>query len=564
VAQDALTLLTFLGAALGVERGQSLAMEIGVDKLPQPLRDFAKALADWTVIAVAIALGVLSIPLLQSGLRTHSTVMPLNEFWSEVPLPIGLGFLALNVGRYRLIRYRWKAVVLGGLSIAAVSMALYFVWLSGIQLDEPTSLTVVGILFVLMILLGVPIAFVFAACSVIFLVMSGTSDAGVIPQQMWFGTRDFVFLAIPFFVWAGFLMGRGGLGQYLARFAQTLVGHLPGGVLQVVVVTMFFFSGLSGSKVADVAAVGSALKQAAVGEGVTVGRFSAVLAASAAMGETIPPSLVMIVLGSISSLSIGALFLAGLLPAAVMALCLVLTIYVQAVRSKEARPPRSSFAAMRRATLNAVPALFVPVVLIAGIVKGIASPTEVSSFAVVYALGAAVLIYRRMGLREFWSVATETASLTGSMLLMLSTATAFSFTLTIAQVPQAMVGLVSSLHGHPWAFMLASIALLVVLGCVLEGLPAILILAPLLIPIATSIGINPLQYGIVLIAAMGIGAFMPPIGVGLYAACLIGGATMREATRPMVGYIAMLLLGLIIVSFIPEISLFLPGLFGIK
>ena len=277
------------------------------------------------------------------------------------------------------------------------------------------------------------------------------------------------------------------------------------------------------------------------------------------MGETVPPSIAMLVLASVTTLSIGALFVAGLLPAGVMAVCLMALIWYRS-RHREPSPDRYTPRQKTVAGLIAIPALVAPLILIGGIVSGIATPTEVSSTAVVYALVLSVVFYRSMGTAQFLRIVSFTASQAGMVLFITSTASTFSWSLTIARLPQQIVALFGMLHGSATLFMLASIVTLVVMGALLEGLPALLIFGPLLLPISAVFGIPPLQYGIVLVIAMGFGAFSPPIGVGMFVTCAICDTSVEEASRHMMPYLVILAIGLLLVGFVPWFSLILPGL----
>jgi tripartite ATP-independent transporter DctM subunit len=344
------------------------------------------------------------------------------------------------------------------------------------------------------------------------------------------------------------------------RFALALVGRLKGGLLQVVVVTIYLVSGISGSKIADVAAVGSVVRDELRKQRYRLEEGAAVLAASAAMAETIPPSIAMLVLGSVTSVSIGTLFIAGLLPAAVIALCLMTLISVLSWR----RPPMPASATVDvkfgKALSGALLPLAMPIAMIIGIRFGLATPTEVSSFAVLYGIVLATLVYREMSFGGLWRHAGGCAAMAGVVLFVISAASSFAWVLSAANLPQ---GLVAILHGtSPAVFMLGSIALLIVVGALLEGLPAIIILAPLLTPIAVSAGFDAVQYAIVLILAMGIGAFMPPIGIGFYVAVAVAGSSLEGSARVMLPYLVVLVLAVILIAFVPEITLVVPRLLG--
>jgi tripartite ATP-independent transporter DctM subunit len=394
-----------------------------------------------------------------------------------------------------------------------------------------------------------------------YLWVSNSSPMVALPQNMVNGTGNYVLLAVPFFVLAGLIMERGGISLRLVRFVQALVGHVRGGLLHVVVVSMYLVSGLSGSKAADVAAVGSVMRNMLAREGYRPGEGAAVLAASAAMGETVPPSIAMLVLGSITSLSIAALFVGGIIPAAVIGLCLMLLISVRARIANAPRSARASRSTLGRAALGAVLPLLMPLILFGGILFGIATPTEVSSFAVLYGIGLA-FFYREMDLRGLGRTVVDSAALSGMVLFILAAASAFSWVLTTASLPQHLVELLHGVNDSSLVFLVGSIALLIAAGTLLEGLPALNVLAPLLLPIAVQLGISPLHYGIVLVIAMGIGAFMPPAGVGFYVCCAIQRTDVEPASRAMLPYLGVLIAGLLVVAFVPALTLVLPHAFG--
>jgi tripartite ATP-independent transporter DctM subunit len=289
-----------------------------------------------------------------------------------------------------------------------------------------------------------------------------------------------------------------------------------------------------------------------------------VLAAAAIMGETVPPSIAMLIVGSITSVSLAAMFIAGIVPAAVMALCLMALIYLRARRAGTPRLPRAPWPTIARAGRGAVLPLLMPVLLIGGILIGIATPTEVAAFAVVYGLALAVLLYREMNLTGFLRTAADTAALTGVLLFIFAAASGFSWTLTVAYLPQRLVVLLHAFGNSTAIFMLGSIVLLIVVGVLLEGLPSLNVVAPLLIPIAGKLGLSELHYSLVLIIAMGTGGFMPLAGVGFYVCCAIMRCDIERGSRAMVPYLVVVILGLLIVAFVPWFALALPRYFGFR
>ncbi|HTU03457.1 MAG TPA: TRAP transporter large permease, partial [Candidatus Sulfotelmatobacter sp.] len=276
--------------------------------------------------------------------------------------------------------------------------------------------------------------------------------------------------------------------------------------------------------------------------------------------ETVPPSLAMLVLSSVTTLSVGALFIAGIIPAVVIGLCLMALIYLQARQSKAPRVPRASLRELMTAILGGVLPLLMPVILFAGILLGIGTPTEVSSFAVVYGLLLAA-IYGELGLRALVDNVIDCAALSGMILFILAAASSFSWTLSVAHLPQQLVGLLTGVHSNKWVFLVGSILLLVVIGSILEGLPALLILAPILMPIASEVGVSPLHYGIILVIAMGIGIFIPPVGIGFYVCCAVCDTTIEESARAMIPFLIVVCVGLLVVVLVPWFTLFLPARF---
>jgi tripartite ATP-independent transporter DctM subunit len=423
-----------------------------------------------------------------------------------------------------------------------------------------TSLTIMIVLFFGAVLLGLPVSFAMLLATLIYLQTTDAAPAVAIPQNMVDGTGNFILLALPFFIFAGLIMERGGISLRLVRFAMALVGKARGGLLQVIVVTIYMVSGISGSKIADVAAVGSVMRGELRRHGYRPDQGAAVLAASAAMAETIPPSIAMLVLGSVTPISIGTMFLAGLLPAAVIAACLMTLIFFMTPRRDVdlALPAAKRWAAVPGAILP----LAMPVAMVAGIKLGIATPTEVSSFAVVYGLVLAVLIYRVLPARKIFGLAMECAATAGMVLFVLSSAQSFAWVLTAANLPQHLVALLDEAGRSQTVFMIGSIVLLILIGTLLEGLPALIILAPLLLPIAGQLGIDSVQYGIVLILAMGVGAFMPPVGIGFYVASAVAESRVEAAAKTMVPYLIVLVASIVLIAFVPWITLAVPRLLG--
>ena len=556
IGELALVVMTFVGGAIAYPRNEHMALHAFTDRLPQRWHAGIAAFACWQVFAMAIVGGWLAWEMMLSRWDERTPYLGISAIWFAAPMIFGMVLLAYFAVRRALAQPRSLAVLTFVLMVAVVGAVLALSSVLGPQARD-YALPATFAVFVLQLLFGVPIGFVLLMATLIYLQTSHTIPLSVVPINMQGGISSFVMLSIPFFILAGYVMTEGGLSRRLTDFVISLVGRFRGGMLQVIVVSMYIMSGISGSKVADVAAVGTTMKNVMRRERYDPGETAAVLATCAVMGETVPPSIAMLVLASVTSLSIGSLFVAGLLPAAVIALCLMLLIYVRS-RGRTGVLKQHSLREIIHAGFAAIPAFVAPVILIGGIVGGIATPTEVSSTAVIYALVLSMVVYRTLTGQQLWRVMVNTAAQAGMVLFITSTASTFSWSLTIAKMPQKIAALFGALQGSATLFMLATIVTLVVMGALLEGLPALLIFGPLLLPMVAQFGIEPLQYGIVMIIAMGLGAFSPPIGVGMFVTCSICDTTMENASRHMVPYLIVVTVGLLLVAFVPWFSLVVP------
>ncbi|TMJ32807.1 MAG: TRAP transporter large permease subunit [Alphaproteobacteria bacterium] len=560
-ARLSLSILAFIGGAVAYRRRDHAFVRVVLNLVSKRGERGCLALADIVVLFVAGLTGIASAEFIASSWNERTPILQLPAAMIALPLPVGMALLVLYAlanlrGEHGRMAWGVGAAFVGVMAAAAATRDF---WLP--QLGGDAAILAALALFFTAIFAGVPVGFVLLLATATYLWGTDAASLVVLPQTMVNGTGNFILLAVPFFILAGLIMERGGISVRLVRFVYTLVGHLRGGLLQVTVASMYVVSGLSGSKPADVAAVGTVMRDE-LRERHGAAEGAAVLAASAIMGETVPPSIAMLIVGSITNVSVAGMFIGGLAPAAVMALCLMALIYWRARRAGAPRVARAPLDAMFRAGVGAVLPLLMPGMLIGGILLGVATPTEVAAFAVVYGLLLSVLVYREMDLHSFLRTVTDTAALTGVLLFIFAAASGFSWTLTVAFLPQRLVALLHSVGNSTEIFMLGSIALLIVTGVLLEGLPSLNVLAPLLLPIAGSIGLSGLHYALVLIIAMGVGGFMPLAGVGFYVCCAIMRCNVEQASRAMMPYLAVVLFGLLVVAFVPWFALFLPRYFG--
>jgi len=421
-------------------------------------------------------------------------------------------------------------------------------------------LLTVTIAVIILIALGLPISFSLAAASVLALLLDGRVPLSLVPQLIFSSVDSFVLLAVPLFILAGALMETGGISSRLINFAQALIGHVRGGLGMTVVIAEIFFSGISGSTAADVSAIGAFLIPTMKQGGYTTGQAISIVSAASAMGILVPPCIMMVVLGGQSNISVGALFAAGFIPAFVLALGIMILIYVQARRAGMPAKKRASFAYMGKAFLSALIPLGMPIILFGAILTGITTPTEAAVLAVIYALVVGLFIYREIKIRDLPRIFMSSAVGTANILWLVGAATIFGYILNREGLPRGISELLTSLAVGPLLFLLISDVLFLLFGAILEGLPAVIILMPIFLPIAARLGINPIHYSITVIAAIGIGLFLPPIGVGIYIACNIAKCSLEEPIKPIMPYIAVLFAGLLVVTYIPWLTTVVPDL----
>src|SRR5437870_10467230 len=420
----------------------------------------------------------------------------------------------------------------------------------------------VAVTFVVLTLLSLPIVFALGLAGFTGLLV-GHFSLTKLPSALVAGSQSWVLLAIPTFVFAGSLMERCGMSYALVDLARALVGWVRGGLGLSVVLAEYFFSGISGSTIADVSAIGSMLTPPMLRAGYKPEHAVSLVASATAMGILVPPAIFMIVLGQVTDTSVVGIFLGGFIPAAVTALCLMAVILLQAHRlqwPKDARPTRTEFARAARASL--VP-LVVPVLIVLGFFFGVFTATEAGALVAFYAVAASLLYYRNVTVREMLTLVHESALLTAAVVFLLAVASVYQFLMGILGVPLLLCELLQPLENRPWLFLVAVSLIVIMFGMVLEGLPAAVVLVPVVFPVARKIGIHPVHFNIVLTAAVGIGLFLPPIGVGLLMALRFANISVGEHFRAYWPYLLSLVVGLLLLIVFPEITLFLPRHAGI-
>ena len=372
---------------------------------------------------------------------------------------------------------------------------------------------ILSIAFIAFVAINVPIAFSMGLASILGLLMKGNIPLVIVPQKIFTGSDSFPLLAVPFFILAGALMDTGGISLRLVNLARALVGHFRNGLGMVSIVSEIFFSGISGSTAADTAAIGSIMIPAMNQAGYTPARATAIVCAACGMGILVPPCIAMVVYGGVANVSIGALFAGGFLPAFVMAAALMIQLNIQARRAGVAAGQWPGVKPLAQAFKESLLALLMPIIIFGGILGGICTPTEAAVLAVAYGLVISMFVYREITISKLLEILLETGIVTGKVMIMVGMASVFAWILTREQVPQALANLIHSLGGGRILFLLIINMAFLLLGAVLEGVPALIMTVPILLPIATQFGIDPVHFGIILIANMGIGLFLPPVGL---------------------------------------------------
>jgi tripartite ATP-independent transporter DctM subunit len=406
-----------------------------------------------------------------------------------------------------------------------------------------------------MVFAGVPIAFSFALATFGYIALTTSTPTVVVVGRMDEGMSHLILLAVPLFVFLGLLIEMTGMARAMVAFLASLLGHVRGGLHYVLVGAMYLVSGISGSKAADMAAVAPVLFPEMRERGAKPGDLVALLSATGAQTETIPPSLVLITIGSVTGVSIAALFTGGLLPGVVLGITLCGLVWWRYRGEDLSHVKRATWREIGKAFIVALPAIALPFIIRAAVIEGVATATEVSTIGIVYSILAGLLIYRRFNWRRLMPMLVETASLSGAILLIIGAATGMAWALTQSGFSGLLASAMTGLPGGVAMFLAVSILAFIVLGSVLEGIPAIVLFGPLMFPIARQIGVHEVHYAMVVILAMGIGLFAPPFGVGYYAACAISRIHPDQGMRPIVGYILALIVGLILVAAVPWISI---------
>ncbi len=429
---------------------------------------------------------------------------------------------------------------------------------------SPETLPILVLLgsFFIMILLRFPIAYA-VGLSTVFCLLSQGQALVTLPQQMVKGIWSFSLMAVPFFITMGVLMGSGGISDKLIALANSLVGWMRGGLAQVNIVASYFFGGISGSASADTASLGSILIPMMVDEGYDADFSTAVTITSSCEGLLVPPSHNMVIYATTAGgISVGSLFMAGYLPGALLALSLMIGSYIISVKRHYPKGEKFSIRNFLKQLKTSIWALAAVLIVVVGVVGGVFTATESAAIAVIYSLIVSVFIYKGLNWKGVWDSLGQCVETLSIVLILIATSAAFGYCLTTLHVPDMAANLITSISSNPIVIALLLNLILLILGCIMDMAPIILIATPILLPVATSIGIDPIQFGIMIVLNCGIGLLTPPVGSVLFIGSAVGKVPMEKVVKATLPFYVCMLITLLLITFVPQISLFLPNLFA--
>nr|WP_255208826.1 TRAP transporter large permease subunit [Paraburkholderia youngii] len=546
--------LSMLGAVVALRRGEHLRLTMFVARMSPQNRTFAETLGNFIVMTFVL---LLVRPATDWAMNEWIISTPALDLPNAIPaaaIPMAAVLMLVLAVTRLLERSSLRDCVKAFALVAGVAIALYFARQALAPLTAVSLVLFFAVGVVTIICLGVPIMVAFGVCTFAYLATVTGAPLTIVVSTMNQGMSSLILLAVPLFILLGALMEAMGLAEAMIRFLASLIGHKRGGLAYVLIGAMYLVSGISGSKVADMAALAPGLFPEMKKRGANEGDLVAMLSSAAAMSETIPPSLVLITIGSVTGVSIAALFTGGFMPAVVGAAALAAVVWFRSRAEILQGEQRASRAQVGRAFLISLPALALPFVIRAAVVEGIATATEVATIGVAYTCAVGLLLYRRFDWSRLYPILVETASLSGAILIIIGCATAMGWALTQSGFSAQLATLMMAAPGGKLGFLAISAITFVMLGSFLEGIPAIVLFGPLLFPIARAMGISDVHYAMVVVFAMGLGLFAPPLGLGFYAACAVSKVDPSIAMRRVWPYLGALAVALIVIVLVPWVS----------
>lgn len=554
VASISFIWMAMLGSALAVDRHEHMKLTVFLTVLPKRLSRIAEVVGQVLVCLLLLRLLPVAIEYAYEESYVTSPALGLPMSWRASALPAGVLLMSI-LSVLSVLRTRaWGTI--------AVTLAVVAIILGGLWIGKPSILALgnwnlpiyLGLLVAALLVIGVPIAFCFALGTLTYLTFATNVPIFVMMGRIDEGMSSLILLSVPVFVLLGCILDATGMGKAIVSFLASLLGHVKAGMSYVLLGSMFLVSGISGSKVSDMATVAPALFPEMRRRGHSAPEMTALLATGAAMADTVPPSIVLIVLGSVAGISIAGLFTSGFAIAMVLLIVLALLARWKARTENMEGVKRAGLSFILKAAVISAPALVLPFMIRSLVGGGVATATEVSTIAVLYAFIIGSLLYGGIPIKKMGTMLVDTAAMSGAILLILGAASAMAWALTQSGFARDLMVIVTELPGGWLVFMLASIVIFLVLGCVLEGLPAIVLMTPIMFPIARGLGIHDIHYAMVIVTAMNIGLMAPPIGIGFYIACKIADVPAEQVMMKIWPYLTALLIGLLAITAVPWFS----------
>lgn len=547
--------VVMLGSVIALDRGEHLRLAVVLNAVKPRVREFMEAVGMVAVGAFLVALLPPALEHVAFEADVASIGLGISMAYRVAGIPLGIALMLIVLGVKFFTQTSRRDIVLSILTVAAIVLAMWLLTPVFMHLGKGNILVfLIGVIAACLII-GVPIGFCFGLGALSFLLFSTHLPLTVVIGRMDEGMSNLVLLAVPVFLLLGCILDETGMGKAIVDFLASLLGHVKAGMSYVMLGSLYLVSGISGSKISDMATVAPALFPEMKRRGNKPEEMVALLGTGAIMADTVPPSIVLIVIGSVAGVSIASLFASGFVVAFFLLLILAIAARWKVRHERMEGVKRAPMAVIGRVLLIAAPALALPFLIRIAVGEGIATATEVSTFAVVYALVAGAVLYGGIRPTALYRMLVETASMSGAILIIMGTASAAAWVLTQTGFAQSLAQFMQGLPGGWIVFMFVTIATFVLLGCLLEGLPAIVLLAPLMFPIAKALGIDLVHYSMVVVVAMNIGLFIPPVGIGFYIACSIGKVEPDGAMRMVWFYLGALIIGLVAIALVPAISI---------
>nr|WP_242444475.1 TRAP transporter large permease subunit [Advenella sp. S44] len=558
LAQSVFIWLCMFGAALALDRHEHMRLTAVVARFSRQAQNWFETLGLVIILLFAAYLIGPGFHHAAGQMVVTSPALDIPDGYRALAIPVGMCLFTFIALSHLLAHSRLQDIVSAAAVVAVVGYALWY--FADFMYDIGNLNLIVFFVLVLgaCVMSGVPIAFCFGIATLAYIVNIAEVPPSIVVTRIDEGASHLVLLAVPLFVVLGVLLQISGMARKLIDFMSSVLGHIRGGLNYVLLGAMFLVSGISGSKVADMAAVAPALFPEMKRKGADENDLAALLSATGAMTETIPPSLVLITIGAVCGVSISALFIGGLVPALVCTLAIAFVCYLKSRRNAQDTRDRAKAAEIGRTFVWALPVLVLPIIIRVCVVEGVATATEVASIGIVYVIIYAIIVQLATGGVEksrIYPMLIEATSLSGAILLIIGVATAMAWALTQSGFSTTLVEFMTHIPGGVFGFMTVSIVLFVLLGSILEGIPAIVLFGPLIFPAAQAMHIHEVHYAIVIILAMGIGLFAPPLGVGFYSASAISKVNPDKVIPKMWLYLAVLLATTFVIAFVPWFSI---------